>query len=171
MEALRGFFAFARAFGERLVRWSLFDRPAEPEQEAEPVGGDFDSGSEDPPSPRLPAPSAPPAEPNVQATAEECRGAPRFENGPAQHRGPHYVVWVVPGRPDLTGVHSGHSAWANLSRQFPPGGYCYARGYRLRGWNESVVPRRRLTQDEAFDLFENERSRHGCGAVRHHRWP
>ena len=63
MEALRGFFAFARAFGERLVRWSLFDRPAEPEQEAEPVGGDFDSGSEDPPSPRLPAPSAPPAEP------------------------------------------------------------------------------------------------------------
>ena len=61
-----------------------------------------------------------------------------------------YVVWVIPGRPDLQGIHYGGNAWPGLQERFPGRRYSYPEGIRLRSrvagptsprmtWNEAVV--------------------------------
>lgn len=92
------------------------------------------------PDPRVPAHLAP---------------APR---GPVQRDEvlaiPAYAVWVVPGRPDLRGVHlGGEAAWARLSRQLPGGRYVPGSGVHLR---------RYASTDSALVAYRLEAVGHGA---------
>ena len=64
-----------------------------------------------------------------------------------------YVVWCVPGLPELTGIHSGGlTAWRSLETKF--GRYSYARGFRLR---------KAGSLQDALVLFASEGAKHNVG--------
>ena len=50
--------------------------------------------------------------------------------------GTYYVVWSVPGRQDLRGIHLGPGAWRGLVERLPHRRYKYSDGTRLRSWHE-----------------------------------
>ena len=63
----------------------------------------------------------------------------------------YYVIWKIPGRSHLVGVHSGGlRAWRALETEL--GRYSYAQGHRLR---------KAQSLFDALALFESEAAKHG----------
>ena len=84
--------------------------------------------------------------------AEQTASAEQIASAERAARGCAYVVWRVPGRADLTGVHTGGTrAWAFLEPKLG-GVYSYAAGHRLRRVN---------SLDVGVELYRSEARVHG----------
>ena len=93
--------------------------------------------------------------------AEAPRPAPRVEEDDGNF---WYIVWLAPGSAqEVRGIHSGGlSAWYSISSRLQGGRYCPGRDH-LRGWNVSVVPRRRYSSEaQARNAYLVEAARHSA---------
>ena len=106
-------------------------------------------------------PRAPRRRPGLVETAPRGGDVPVPAPPRPEPIGPHYVVWVVPGHPDMAGIHSGPGAWRAIEAQLPGRRYHYHTGCRLRGHIELPEGRRRrLSYQEAYDMYVGEAERH-----------
>ena len=65
----------------------------------------------------------------------------------------------------MAGIHSGPRAWRAIEAQLPNRRYHYHTGCRLRGHID--LPggqQRRLSYQEAYDMYVDEADRHGVAA-------
>ncbi len=93
---------------------------------------------------------------DTQAPVTRAEGAaPVIVQAPRVER--VYVIWVVPGHPELTGIHvGGRDLWGRIIEQLPGHCYSYRAGMRLR---------RADSVEEGRRLFSAEAARH---RVEHH---
>ena len=174
-----------RRFGTWLWEWR---RPAEPEQE--PTAGDDSSGEEGDEGEggesesvievdeehEGPEPSEHPTEIIhtfiTEAEQDDFAHALPIVQGPF-NRGDEqianlnlgdrifYVVWVIPGREDLQGIHYGNNAWPGIQERLPGRRYSYPNGIRLRS-RVAGPTSPRMTWDEVVAAFFREVNDHNA---------
>lgn len=63
-----------------------------------------------------------------------------------------YSVWIIPGRPDMTGLWKGKASWAIIEAALPGRRYRYSDGTRLVGCT---------SLNHAMETFMGEAEKHG----------
>ena len=113
-------------------------------------------------------PRRPPATPALAAPAAATTVDPAPQAFPwpvtaAEGRLRAYAVWVIPGHPELRGVHVvGTLAWQGLLPALPGGFYSYRSGTRLRAYESPAL---------AVIGYLQEIEKHNAPALVIIRWP
>ena len=91
--------------------------------------------------PRGPPATSAPSSPAAAAVAAPAPQAFPWPVTEAEGRLRAYAVWVIPGHPELRGVHVGGTrAWQGILPALPGGFYSYRSGTRLRAYESRRWP-------------------------------